>query len=222
MKRCLLKSSALALLVGMLALSACDSPTAIRTAFAYNPTNRSNGQLYRWANGQTIQVWVDGSAPNSVGELELATLLAIAEWNRVPRFAEFKLELANSASEAQIVVYDRSTALPVTPGSCTFDPRGAVGYTYFCATGGRAEQLKLASGGAAKASVVIRVDRAIASSQAAYSAIVAHEFGHSLGIGGHSDLSTDLMFGLPVTNIPSPRDVQTLRFVLESDAAIIL
>jgi predicted Zn-dependent protease len=62
--------------------------------------------------------------------------------------------------------------------------------------------------------VAIRVDRGRIADQAGYLAVVAHEFGHALGIGGHSDQARDLMFGAPVVAVPSARDLQTLQSVL--------
>ena len=71
-------------------------------------------------------------------------------------------------------------------------------------------------------SVVIRVDIGRVTSQAGLTAVVAHELGHALGIGGHSDQPLDLMFGLPTVLTPSGRDGATLRFLLGQHADLIL
>jgi predicted Zn-dependent protease len=52
------------------------------------------------------------------------------------------------------------------------------------------------------------------SSQEVLNAVVAHEFGHALGIGGHSPNAQDVMFGAPTVSVPTGRDAQTLQFVL--------
>src|SRR6185503_12365831 len=93
--------------------------------------------------------------------------------------------------------------------------------TYFCFafsdSGGEAKvnatPLPLVGGGG-MATVVIRVDRGRTTSQAGYDALVAHEIGHAIGIGAHSNTNTDLMFALPAVVAPSARDIATLRFIL--------
>lgn len=206
------------------ALLACDAPTAARSAFAFDPTSLSNGVLYRWTSGQRIRVWVAGDAAPG-RDLAGAVRSALAAWNAQPRFAEFELTLTSDPAQANILVFDRSQPLPVTPGRCGFDPRGAVGYTYFCGDGSRAERLPLAAASEATvsmASVVIRVDRALVADQAGLDAIVAHEFGHALGIGAHSGDAGDLMFGLPRVTVPSARDARTLQYVLGARPDLLL
>jgi predicted Zn-dependent protease len=78
----------------------------------------------------------------------------------------------------------------------------------------RAERFPLSAGGLSAITVVIRLDRGRLTSQESLNAVVAHEFGHALGIGAHSDDARDLMFGLPTVSAPSARDRGTLRFVL--------
>ncbi len=215
---------AVAALVGLIAcaLVACDTPTATRPTFAYDPTTLSNGMLYRWANGQQLHVWADLADSTRAVNLGQSVRTAIARWNDLPAFAEFELVIVSNPADAQIIIYDRARPMPVRAGSCAFEPRAAVGYTYFCATGGNAERLALASGAPSRASVVIRVDDTLVAGQSRYDAIVAHELGHALGIGAHSSVAGDLMFGLPTTSFPTGRDAQTLQYVLGAPADIIL
>lgn len=203
------------LLVSAMMASACESPSVMRPDAAYDPTTLTQGTLYRWANGRTLLVFV-AADPSSPYDLGLAVRQAQVRWNAVPQFAEFELRTTTDLTQADIVVYDRAAAAPVSPGSCTFDPRSSAGYTYFCAEAGsaRAERLPLGVGGTGRATVVIRLDRGRVTSQSALNAVVAHEFGHALGIGAHSSVATDLMFGLPTVEAPSARDAATLRFVL--------
>lgn len=212
-----------AVLAGAL-LSSCETPTASRAISAFDPTTLTGGVLYRWSNGTAIRVYVAGATASGF-DLALATRQAIARWNAVPQFAEYSLALVADAASADLVIYDRVTDAPVLPGTCAFDARSSAGYTYFCAstrTAGHAEILPLSSGTASSVRVVIRVDRGRVTSQSAYNAVVAHEFGHALGIGAHSDLASDLMFGLPTVETPSDRDVATLRAVLGRAATLVL
>jgi predicted Zn-dependent protease len=202
-------------------LLACEAPTAARPDPAFAPTSQSSGVLYRWRSGQRVRVWVDDDA--TLGpDLGRAVRAALAVWNAQPRFAEFELALVSNPAEANIVVFDRLQPLPVRPGRCAFDPRGAVGYTYFCGDGAQAERLALASGSPGNASVVIRVDRSLVTDQDGLDAIAAHEFGHALGIGAHSGDAGDLMFGLPRVRVPSARDARTLHYVLGAPPDLLL
>jgi hypothetical protein len=184
-----------ALLVFTMMASACESPSVMRPDAAYDPTALTQGTLYRWANGRTLQVFV-AADPSSPYDLGLAVRQAQVRWNAVPQFAEFELRTTTDLTQADIVVYDRAVGAPVSPGSA------------------RAERLPLGSGGIGRATVVIRLDRGRVTTQSALNAVVAHEFGHALGIGAHSTVATDLMFGLPTVEAPSARDAATLRFVL--------
>jgi len=200
-----------------LSLSACEAPTATRPAFAYDPTTLSRGQLYRWQSGRQIRVWTEVVSGPATVDLSLAVRQSMATWNALPLFGEFELVGASSLADADIIVYDRATPLPITATNCSYDPKASAGYTYFCPTSvtpATAERLALTSGVAGRVTVVIRVDRGRVTDQAGYLALVAHEFGHALGIGGHSDEVRDLMFGLPTVTAPTSRDVQTLRYLL--------
>jgi predicted Zn-dependent protease len=207
------------LLAAML-VAGCDAPSAIRPDFAYDPTSLSNGTLYRWPSGSTLSVYVE-PPESGVSALTIATSRAMTAWNEVPEFAEFQLQGTASLNEADIVLYDRSTPNPLTPGSCLFDPRGS-GYTYFCLDGGRAQVLLSASAQPTKARVLISVDRGAVNSQERYDAVVAHEMGHALGIGGHSQELSDLMYGAPIVVRPSGRDRQTLHYVLGQEPDAVL
>jgi predicted Zn-dependent protease len=208
----------------LVVLSACDSPSATRPAAAYDPTTLTGGLLYRWPSGKTVRVYVVPSV-SSRFDLGTATRQAMVVWNAVSQFGEFTLETAPTLADADLVVFDRDTPMPVRAGSCTFDARSASGYTYFCpdvTTPSRAERLQLSAGGLSAITVAIQLDRGRVASQDALNAVVAHEFGHALGIGAHSDDARDLMFGLPTVSAPSARDRGTLRFVLGQRAQLTL
>jgi predicted Zn-dependent protease len=204
-------------------LIGCDAPTLARPGAAYDPTSLSNGQLYRWASGRTIRVWVVPPAAGTPVDLTGAVAQAIVRWNDLPLFREFRLVRAESSGEAEVLVADRGAPLPVQPAAgCPFDPRGAPGHTYFCPAGGTAARLALASGAASRVSVVISLQLSGVSSQATLQALVSHEIGHALGIGGHSPMATDVMFATPTVTEPSGRDAQTLQFVLGERPRVLL
>jgi hypothetical protein len=209
----------------MLAAGACETPTATRPDAAYNPTTLTNGLLYRWESGKTIRVWIVPSAPLAPFDLGVATRSGMVEWNTVPQFGEFTFASAERIEDADLIVYDREQPAPTEVGACTFDPRSSAGYTYFCPDGGeplRAERLPLTSDPSYSVSLVIRVDFGRVTSQAGLNAVVAHELGHAIGVGGHSDQPLDLMFGLPTVLTPSVRDGATLRFLLGQPPDLIL
>lgn len=206
----------------VLGTTACEAPTVSRPAFAYNPTQLSGGQLYRWPSGTTITVYVAPQPMGATLDLFAAASNAVAEWNDLPLFDEYRLAFGSLAS-ANVVLVDRSVPLPVTPApACPFNSGNASGYTYFCPVNGRAVPLAPTSGGPPSATVVISVDPGRLPSQARLDAVVAHELGHALGIGGHSDDAADLMFASPTVRRPSNRDAQTLQFVLGERAAVLL
>lgn len=202
--------------------AACDAPTVARPAFAYNPTQLSGGQLYRWPSGTTITVYV---APQPLGatlDLFSAADNALAEWNDLPLFDEYQLVLGG-LTEADLIIVDRASPLPVTPAAaCPFNAGNAAGATYFCPVNGRAVPLAAAGGGTTRATVVVSVDAGRLGTQTRLDAVVAHELGHALGIGGHSDDAADLMFASPTVRRPSNRDAQTLQFVLGERPAVLL
>ena len=209
------------LVLATLIAAACDHPTVVRPDFAYDPTQLTGGQLYRWSTGAQVRVFVE---PMAAGSLELAGAVqrAVVAWNTVPQEREFTLDVVTNRDLADVIVYDRSIPQPVVSGACPFSPSGAAGYTYFCPLNGRAERLRpLASTGFTTA-IVIRVDMTATATQAALDALVAHEVGHAVGIGGHSPQTTDVMYTRPTVRTPTDRDRNTLRNVLGRAADITL
>ena len=199
----------------------CDNPTVIRPDFAYDPTALTGGLLYRWSTGAKVRVFVEPVAAGGVNLL-LSVQRAVLAWNVVPQAREFVLEVVSSRDAADVIVYDRSIAQPIVTGSCPFDPSGAAGYTYFCPLHGRAERLRPAGATVPTAVMVIRVDMTTTASQSALDALTAHEFGHAVGIGGHSPAATDVMHTRPIVGTPSDRDRATLRNLLGRAADITL
>lgn len=210
-----------ALVAGLAGAVSCDTPTTAPSAFAYDPTGLTGGQLYRWENGRRVNVYV---VPGTAGTAQITSAVdaAIPRWNAVPRGETVRLQRTGTAAQANVIVYDNSIPLPiVVPRDCPFSSSGAVGYTYFCAQGGRAQPLPLLAGGGS-ATVVIRLDLSRVTSVVPLEAVVMHELGHAIGIGGHSDSENDVMFAAPRTSTVSGRDTQTLRYLLAQGADILL
>ena len=209
------------LVLGALVAAACDNPTAVRPDFAYNPTDLTGGQLYRWSTGARVRVFVEPMAAGGV-DLAGAVQRAVASWNAVPQAREFTLDVVTNRDLADVIVYDRSVPQPVATGSCPFNPSGAAGYTYFCPLNGRAERLRPIASTMLTTAIVIRVDMTTTATQTALDALVAHEVGHAVGIGGHSPQTTDVMYTRPTVRTPTDRDRTTLRNVLGRAADITL
>ena len=202
-------------------LVACDSPTVVRPEFAYDPTSLTGGLLYRWTTGARVRVFVEPMAAAGV-DLAAAVQRATIAWNAVPQAREFTLEVVANRDAADVIVYDRSIPQPVVTGSCPFNPSGAAGYTYFCPLNGRAERLRPVGSTVLTTAIVIRVDMTTTAAQAALDALVAHELGHAVGIGGHSPETSDVMYTRPSVRSPSDRDRATLRNLLGRAADITL
>ena len=211
----------LAALCATAVASACDNPTVVRPDFAYDPTELTGGQLYRWSTGARVRVFVEPMAAGSV-DLAGAVQRAVASWNTVPQEREFTLEVVTNRDVADVIVYDRSIPQPVVTGSCPFNPSGAAGYTYFCPLNGRAERLRPIASTVLTTAIVIRVDMTTTATQSLLDALVAHEMGHTVGIGGHSPQTTDVMYTRPTVSAPTDRDRATLRNLLGRSADITL
>jgi len=193
----------------------------VRPDFAYDPTQLTGGLLYRWTTGAKVRVFVE---PLAAGGVNLATSVqrAVQSWNAVPQVREFTMEVVSNRDAADVIVYDRSVAQPVVTGSCPFTPSGAAGYTYFCPLNGRAERLRPVGATVLSVAIVIRVDLTTTATQSALDALVAHEMGHAVGIGGHSPQTTDVMYTRPTVSTPTQRDRSTLRNLLGRAADITL
>ena len=205
---------------------ACDGPTVPRDGPGYDPVAPTVGRNYHWPLGRTVSVYVDPTAEPEGADLADAVRQGAALWNRAVYYREFTLRLTSAPEEADVVVHHAAAPMIVGAGSCDYPPVSAGGVTFFCpaAAGDTAETLPLLaqSAGTGRVKMDVRVDRARVADDAAFRSLVAHELGHVVGIGAHSDRVEDLMFGAPRAPAPTARDERTLRFLLHEPAGYTL
>lgn len=222
------------LLLAAVALG-CDAPTAVVPAPRYDPTGLTGGIVYHWEPGATIRVYADQTGLDTTDfNVGRAVLSAGKVWRSAVYFREVNLDLVSLPSDADVIVHYRFAPRlvnTVVGGSDCNVGSGAGAYTLFCPDVGPALVLPLLGGGAVgHVKMDIYVDpfaysqaylnqRGINIYQAFYS-MVAHEIGHALGIGGHSDDENDLMFPLPTAPGPTDRDAAVLRYILHQPADI--
>lgn len=204
---------------------ACDAPTAAREEAAYDPVAPSVGRNYHWPLGRTVGVYVDPTAEPSGTDLEEAVREGAARWNAAVYYREFTLRVVSTPDDADVVVHHATAPLLVGTGTCDYPPVAAGGVTFFCpaVSGDTVETLPLLAGaGPGRLKIDVRVDRARVADDAGFRSLVAHELGHVVGIGAHSDRAEDLMFAVPRAAAPSARDERTLRFLLHEPAGYTL
>jgi hypothetical protein len=202
----------------------CQTPTAPGEAPAYDPTRLTDGRIYRWSLGATVAVYVDSTGQGGPGlDVRAAVERGLAGWRGSWRYDELRPRLVSSAAEADVVVQLRAAPSVVIVDVCANSIAIASGRTILCAAGDTARTLPLSSGGTAgHVKVAIEIDGDAIASPAVLDAIVAHELGHALGIGGHSADAADLMFAAPTSARPTVRDAATLRYVLHQPVALRL
>ena len=113
------------LVLATLIAAACDNPTVVRPDFAYDPTQLTGGQLYRWSTGARVRVFVE---PMAAGGIELAGAVqrAVVSWNAVPQEREFTLDVVTNRDLADVIVYDMDELAidPAWVGEAVYDLPG--------------------------------------------------------------------------------------------------
>lgn len=209
---------AIAILVTLTALAACDAPTVPRESFAYDPRLRAGPDellVYRWPAGHTVRLYSPPGATSGGFAIAPALAHAADAWRDALRFAELDFQIVSDPARADIVVHDVGEALVDFPAECD-GLLGFGGVTSFCATEtfDRLMVLPLRSGAPGRVRFDITVDGTRVTTESGFRALVAHELGHALGIGGHSSNANDIMVNAPTVEVPSPDDARTLRWVL--------
>ncbi len=203
----------------LLALAAgCDAPTVPGEAPAYDPTALTGGRVYRWPLGATVRVHV----AESPGRSALAPHLrrAADAWLATLAYRELDVRLVSRAAEADVVV-GHAADHPVALDACGPFSIGAA-FTLLCPDADSARTLPLRDGTASRVKIAVAIDEAQLESADRLAAVVAHELGHVLGVGGHSGDVGDVMHADPRVGSPSARDARTLRYVVHRPAAIRL
>jgi hypothetical protein len=189
------------LLALLASLAACDSPTVPPRSLAYNFVFEQFGApiIYRWADGETIGVYVvPTDDAERAGVLEAAVRHAIGAWNDVVLFGEFRLVEAE-LDRADVVIAWANETLPLDTDECLPAP-GGVAWTTFCLNEGvdtddvaNADQPLREVYGYPLADGEHREDGVHMIVQVLYNGsnlddvpgLVTHEIGHVLGIGRH-------------------------------------
>lgn len=215
--------------------TACEAPTVPLRDTAYDFVYRGFEEpvIYRWAVGEKIGVYVvPTNDPDRAGLLEAAFREAADAWNEAVLFGEFEF-VAADLNEADVVLIWADQPMPLDTDACPPAP-GGVGWTTFCAT----EDLEEISGyplleGQHLEDGVHMIVEVIytTSTEDVIPALVAHEFGHVLGIGTHPcDLDDDgcergegayesLMYeGIPEVSGPTAADRETIDLLYHTAA----
>lgn len=223
----------LARVVLVLAIAACDAPTYPIVEPAYDATSLTGGLLYRWDPGRTIVVYPDPTSAPPGFDLAAAVRDGAERWNDATRFADYRLAVTTRASDADVIMRFRSAPLLVDLRGCEPSGGGA-GRTAFCIDSNPAPVLPFVATGGGHVKMDVYVDpegRTAAqlapfglTPQTYFRALVTHELGHVLGIGGHSefDRTEDVMNTFPRVTRPSARDIRTLQWVWRQPADLLL
>lgn len=203
----------------LLGAAACEPPSWAGDIWGYDP-RLPGGLTYHWPLGQTISVFVNEADGGQL--LRPEVLPAAASWRDSVYFAEFTVRLVTNPADADIILHSRDTPLMVATGTCSYAPPGAAGVTFFCPaeTGDTLEVLELLSGGPGRVKMDVAIDLSRLGGATTIRAIVAHELGHVLGIGSHSNDAEDLMYSIPTVERPSAFDAAALRWVLQQPTSI--
>lgn len=199
----------------LLITAACSEPAAPRVdPPAYDPTQLT-GVLYRWPTGRTIAIYTDPTAVPDATDLRVATAAAMTAWKlALLGGSQFAFRTATSAADADVIVHVSGAPRLVGLAGCAEPPTFAGGVTFFCPAADSALTLPLVNGAMGRVKVDISINPAATSAANPLGALVAHELGHAVGIGGHSPDALDVMYGSPAVSVPSARDIATLRWLV--------
>lgn len=211
-------------------LAACETPTipGRDPADVYRfdlPTQPP--AVLRWPVGRTVRVYVvDSSTGERTALLRTAFENGAAAWNEAALFTEYRLERASDLAGADVVLAFSDVLLPVDTDDCR--PAVAQAVTTFCieddGTGNRRlHSFPLLDGaGPGQVKMIVLVLAAESNNPAVVDRLVAHELGHVLGIGRHSDDERDLMWRVDQkTARPTRRDAATIQVLYHVRADII-
>ncbi len=202
--------------LGLAVLSVgCEIPSVDAVAPPYDPTSLTGGMLYHWPLGTSLAIYVVPATGPGAAALDEAVRTAAEGWSRALGYRELRLRIVQVRDAADIVIHDATAPIPVDTAGCGRPGwTEAAGRTLFCPAGDTARTLGFITGPAGQVKVAVTIDVAATANTSELQSVVAHELGHAIGIGGHSDDADDVMFAVPRAVAPSLRDERTLRYVL--------
>jgi hypothetical protein len=168
--------------------------SATKAAFVPNFANETDPQthllnkLYHWP---TFPVRVYISPTQATGDMKIDTLAGVKWWEQATNIV------------GQFVIVDDPASADIT---VDFRDDGANGFSGLT-------QYSYDSGGTL-VKAAISINLAYLTTPAEFTSAAAHEMGHALGIGGHSNNPKDLMSFSPtifLLTAPSVRDVNTMK-----------
>ena len=231
--RMIQRLGALVAMCAALGSTACESPTVPPRIIAYQFALEGFAEpvVYRWPDGHTIRVHVlPSDDPELARLLDDAFAHTARVWNDAVLYGEYRIERA-PLERADVVIAWANQTLPLDTEGCHPLPAGAA-WTTFCRDlqdPALIHTYPLLEGEHEEDGVHMIVQ--LLSDQAdaeRVAALVAHEFGHVLGIGTHPCDFADafcerrrgdqrgaddsLMFeGIPDRLTPSPADRATIE-----------
>ena len=209
--------------LAVITLAACTDAAAPRVdPPAYDPTQLSGGMLYRWPTGKTIAVYIDPTAVTTGVDLSGATATAMTVWKLALGGDEFAFRTATFPADADVVIHVSTAPRLVGLAGCADPPAFTGGVTFFCPASDSALTLPLTGSQPGHVKIDIAINPAATSASNSLLSVVTHELGHAVGIGGHSTIALDVMFGTPSVTVPSARDISTLRWLVRQPIAIRL
>jgi hypothetical protein len=215
-------------LIGAIVTTACDAPVIpgrdTSDIFPFDlPTTPST--IMRWPVGSTIRVHVaEARTVEGTATLRAAFEAGARAWNATALFSEYAIRPASSLEEADVVLAFSDVTLPVSTQNC--QPALTVAVTTFCIDdlGTPDASLRVfpaTSGEAGRVRIIVLVLATFADDGSSVERLVAHELGHVLGIGRHSEDARDLMYRVDqVTSRPTSRDAATAQVLYHVRADI--
>lgn len=227
-------------LLGLAAVSlcvpACDAPTVPVRVVAYQYAYEGLGEplVYRWPVGHTIRVHVVPTAdPDERAALQAAFEHTADVWNDAVLYGQYRLEAA-PLDRADVVLAWSGDPLPLDVSECAPLPFG-LAWTTFCTDSSRTAigvyPLTVGEHREDGVHMIVQVLRSETTILDRVPALVAHEFGHVLGIGTHpcrfdslgcaagEGAHSSLMFaGVPDEVAPTAADRATIELVYHTSA----
>jgi hypothetical protein len=208
-----------------LAAAACDAPTVpergpVPSYDVWLDTSLAGGGtdsiLYHWPSGHVLSLYVDPTNAPQDSDLAALVTAGMRQWVDATFYRDVRFRLTSDPADADVIVHHASAPFLVDFAGCTY-PLPQPGTTFFCAaaSGDSMQTFPLLAGGGGRVKMDVRVNRAAVPTDERFQALVTHELGHVLGLGGHSADPDDLLWGgLIVASRPTNRDRAALRWVL--------